>query len=190
MDQPSSCQACPAGASLFLPTTASQRNKGVSSCVCDANFYGLVGTACTACPAGQVRPDFLNASTTLADCLCAAGLEPDPAAANLCRQCPLGTYKPYTGDHNCTACPATLTTAQTGNANASACACAPGFIFDGDKCTVCPENTHKTGFNLNTTCSACTADFVLHVVIYCRELLETTQVKLACFDTSRRCVRT
>jgi hypothetical protein len=173
LDQPSSCpaagqlpaghaspagHACPAGASLFLPTTASHRNKGVSSCVCDANFYGLIGTACTACPAGQVRPDFLNAGTTLADCLCAAGFEPDPAAANLCRQCPLGTYKPYTGDHNCTASPATLTTAQTGNTNASACACAPGFIFDGDKCTVCPENTHKTGFNLNTTCSACTAN--------------------------------
>ena len=154
LDQPSSCQACPAGASLFLPTTASQRNKGVSSCVCDANFYGLIGTACTACPAGQVRPDFLNANTTLADCLCAAGFEPDPAAANLCRQCPLGTYKPYTGDHNCTACPATLTTAQTGNANASACACAPGRGYVGDKCVTCLENHYKAGHNLHT-CLPC-----------------------------------
>lgn len=158
LDQPSSCQACPAAASLFLPTTASQRNKGVRSCVCDAHFYGLIGTACTACPAGQVRPDFLNADTTLADCLCAPGFEPDPAAANLCRQCPLGTYKPYTGDHNCSKCPDTLTTEKTGNANASACVCAPGFVYGGLQCSICPANYHKAGFNLNTTCSACTAN--------------------------------
>jgi hypothetical protein len=126
LDQPSSCQPCPAAASLFLQTTDFQRNKGVQSCVCDAHFYGVIGAACAACPSNQVRPDFINAATTLADCLCAPGFEPDPWAANLCRQCPLGTYKPYAGDHNCTACPHTLTTEKTGNANASACVCAPG----------------------------------------------------------------
>ena len=31
LDQPSTCTACPAGASLFLQTTVSQRNKDVSS---------------------------------------------------------------------------------------------------------------------------------------------------------------
>lgn len=158
LDQPSSCQACPAAASLFLPTTASQRNKGVRSCVCDAHFYGLIGTACTACPAGQVRPDFLNADTTLADCLCAPGFEPDPGAVNLCRQCPIGTYKTYTGDHNCSKCPDTLTTEKTGNANASACVCAPGFVFDGTRCGICPDNLYKTGFNLVQTCTTCSAN--------------------------------
>lgn len=158
LDQPSSCQACPAAASLFLPTTASQRNKGVRSCVCDAHFYGLIGTACTACPAGQVRPDFLNADTTLADCLCAPGFEPDPGAVNLCRQCPIGTYKTYAGDHNCSKCPDTLTTEKTGNANASACVCAPGFAFDGTRCGICPDNLFKTGFNLLQTCTMCPAN--------------------------------
>lgn len=158
LDQPSSCQACPAAASLFHPTTASQRNKGVRSCVCDAHFYGLIGTACTACPAGQVRPDFLNADTTLADCLCAPGFEPDPGAVNLCRQCPIGTYKTYTGDQNCSKCPDTLTTEKTGNANASACVCAPGFAFDGTRCGICPDNLYKTGFNLVQTCTTCSAN--------------------------------
>lgn len=158
LDQPSSCQACPEKASLFLPTTASQRNKGVLSCVCDEHFYGSVGAACSACPQYQFRPGFINAATTEADCLCLAGAEPDPAAANKCRLCPLGTYKPDAGDHNCTACPSTLTTEQTGNANASACACVPGFAFDGDRCNICPDNQYKIGFNLIQTCTACTAN--------------------------------
>jgi hypothetical protein len=160
LDQPSSCQACPAAASLFLPTTESNRNKGVTSCVCDRHFYGVIGAACAACPSNQVRPDFINAATTLADCLCAPGFEPDPAAVNLCRQCPIGKFKPFAGDHNCTACPATLTTEQTGNANASACVCAPGFVFDGDECNMCPDNLYKIGFNLIQTCTACTANSV------------------------------
>ena len=154
LDQPSSCQACPAAASLFLPTTESNRNKGVTSCVCDRHFYGVIGSACAACPSNQVRPDFINAATTLADCLCAPGFEPDPAAANLCRQCPIGKYKPFAGDHNCTACPATLTTEQTGNANASACVCAPGRGYVGDICVTCLANHYKTGHNLHT-CLPC-----------------------------------
>jgi hypothetical protein len=158
LDQATDCQPCPAAASLLLPTTESQRNKGVESCVCDAHFYGAKGTACAACPSNQVRPDFIDAATTLADCLCAPGFEPDPASANLCRQCLIGTYKTYTGDHNCTACPATLTTEQTGNANASAGVCAPGFAFDSDQCNSCPDNLYKIGINLIQTCTACTAN--------------------------------
>jgi hypothetical protein len=125
------CTQCPLASSLFLRTTESQRNFGVRSCVCDKDFYGIVGTACVACPSNQVRPDFINANTTLTDCLCAPGFEPDPGAVNLCRQCPIGTYKPSVGDHNCTVCPVTFTTEKTGNHNASACVCQPGFVFAG-----------------------------------------------------------
>jgi len=153
------CTFCPVG--LYRTSVSChwpQRGKGVQSCVCDAHFYGAKGTACAACPSNQVRPDFIDAATTLADCLCAPGFEPDPGAVNLCRQCPIGTYKTYAGDHNCTACPATLTTEQTGNANASACVCAPGFAFDGDQCNSCPDNLYKIGFNLIQTCTACTAN--------------------------------
>jgi hypothetical protein len=157
LDQPSSCQPCPAAASLFLQTTDFQRNKGVQSCVCDAHFYGVIGAACAACPSNQVRPDFINAATTLADCLCAPGFEPDPWAANLCRQCPLGTYKPYAGDHNCTACPHTLTTEKTGNANASACVCAPGYGYANDVCKICTANFYKIGFNV-LQCQTCHAN--------------------------------
>ena len=152
------CTQCPLASSLFLPTTESQRNFGVRSCACDMDFYGILGTACTACPSNQVRPFFIYSDTTLLDCLCAPGFEPDSAAANLCRQCPMGTYKPFFGDHNCIACPDTFTTEKTGNGNASACVCRPGYVYDGEQCTICPENTHKAGFNLNTTCNACTAN--------------------------------
>lgn len=153
------CTFCPVG--LYRTSVSCQRpqrGKGVQSCVCDAHFYGAKGTACAACPSNQVRPDFIDAATTLADCLCAPGFEPDAGAVNLCRQCPIGTYKTYAGDHNCTACPATLTTEQTGDANASACVCAPGFVFDEDKCNICPDNLYKIGFNLIQTCTACTAN--------------------------------
>jgi hypothetical protein len=150
------CTQCPLASSLFLPTSESKRNFGVRSCVCDIDFYGIVGTACTACPSNQVRPFFIYSNTTLLDCLCAPGFEPDPAAANLCRQCPIGTYKPFFGDHNCIACPDTFTTEKTGNGNASACVCRPGYVYGGEQCTVCPQNTYKVGFNLDTVCNECT----------------------------------
>ena len=149
------CTACPAASSLFLPTTASQRNFGVRSCVCDKDFYGVVGTACTACPVGQVRPDFINADTTLVDCLCATGYEPEPNVTNLCRKCPIGTYKPEVGDHSCTVCPDTFTTEVTGNANFSACVCQPGRVFDGNQCGICPENTYKATYDLAIMCITC-----------------------------------
>ena len=154
------CTQCPSGSSLFLPTNESQRNFGVRSCVCDVHFYGIVGTACAACPSNQVRPEFIYANTTLAACLCAPGFEPDPAAKNLCRQCPIGTYKQLAGDDNCTDCPDIETTELPGNLLPSACVCEPGYVFDSDseKCTICPENTHKVGYNKYTTCNACTAN--------------------------------
>jgi len=153
------CTQCPSLSSLFLPTTESQRNFGVRSCVCDQNSYGLVGTACTACPVGQNRTGFIYDNTTLKECQCLPGYEPDPAAANLCRQCPIGTYKPELGDHNCSVCPDTFTTEVTGKSKFSDCVCKPGYSLSTEQvCVICPENTHKEGFNLNTTCNACTAN--------------------------------
>jgi hypothetical protein len=32
------------------------------------------------------------------------------------------------------------------------------FDSDSEKCTICPENTHKVGYNKYTTCNACTAN--------------------------------
>jgi len=153
------CTQCPSGSSLFLPTNESQRNFGVRSCVCDVHFYGIVGTACVACPSNQVRPFFIYANSSLQDCLCAPGFEPDPAAANLCRQCPIGTYKPELGDHNCSVCPETFTTEVTGNSQFSACVCRPGYALSADQvCVICPENTQKSGFNMLQNCTACTSN--------------------------------
>jgi hypothetical protein len=153
------CTQCPSASSLFLPTTESQRNFGVRSCLCDVHFYGIIGTACAACPSNQVRPDFINSNTTLADCLCAPGFKPDPAAANLCRQCPIGTYEPDFGDHNCSVCPDTFTTQFTGNSKFFDCVCRPGYVLSTEQvCVICPENSYKVGFNLNTVCNACTAN--------------------------------
>ena len=150
------CTQCPSLSSLFRRTTESDRNFGVRSCVCDENSYGLVGTACTACPVGQNRTGFIYDNTTLRDCECIPGFEPDPAAANLCRQCPIGKYKPELGDHNCTVCPDTFTTEITGNSNFASCVCRPGYALSADQlCVICPENTYKVGFNMNTTCPLC-----------------------------------
>jgi hypothetical protein len=154
LDEPSHCQPCPEGSSLFLPTSAEQRNKGIRSCVCDVHFYGVSGAACQRCPANQVRRDFINANTSLADCHCAAGFEPDPAAVNLCRPCLVGTYKPEAGDASCTACPPTQTTESTGNTSADSCVCAPGHGLEGGVCALCAANTFKRGFNL-LQCEKC-----------------------------------
>jgi len=150
------CTACPSFSSLFLPTNANQRNFGVLSCVCDENFYGLIGTVCTACPVGQNRTGLIYENTTLSSCNCIPGYEPDPAAKDLCRKCPIGTYKPNVGDHNCTVCPDTFTTEFTGNANFASCVCRPGYALSTEHtCIICPENTYKVGFNMNTTCPLC-----------------------------------
>jgi hypothetical protein len=149
------CTQCPSRSSLFLPTTESHRNLGVRSCVCDMHFYGSVGTACTACPANQLRPNITNVDTTLEDCICEIAYEPD--TENVCKQCPTGTFKPAAGDHNCTACPPTLTTEKTGITNASACACAPGHGYTGEICELCTENFFKIGFNLQN-CQTCNAN--------------------------------
>jgi hypothetical protein len=153
------CTQCPSLSSLFRPTTESERNFGVRSCVCDENSYGLVGTACTACPVGQNRTGFIYDNTTLHDCQCTPGYEPDRNIANLCSQCPIGKYKPEVGDHNCSVCPDTFTTEVTGNSKFSDCVCKPGYALSAEQvCVICPENTHKEGFNLNTTCNSCTAN--------------------------------
>jgi hypothetical protein len=150
------CTQCPSGSSLFIQTTEIQRNFGARSCFCDKDFYGIVGTACTVCPAGKFRPDFINDSTTLADCLCAPGFEPDPAAANLCRQCPIGTYKPEFGHHKCSVCPDTFTTEFTGKSQFSDCVCKSGYALSTEQvCVICPENTYKVGFDMKTTCPSC-----------------------------------
>ena len=156
LDEPSDCKECPFAASLFQPSSAAHRNKGITSCVCDLHHYGDAGANCTRCPANQVRLDFVYANTTLADCHCAPGFEPDPDAANLCRACPIGTYKQHAGDDQCTACPHTLTTEEQGNANASACVCAPGYELLQEMCEQCAPDSFKTGFNLHL-CQLCPA---------------------------------
>ena len=143
------CVACPARSSSTSSGAYSE-----SSCVCDENFYGSGGAACSACPLLQFRPGVVDRATTQADCLCLAGAEPDPAAANLCRLCPVGTYKPDAGDHNCTACSPTLTTEKSGGTNASACVCAPGRGYAGDICETCLANHYKAGYNFHT-CLPC-----------------------------------
>ena len=78
---------------------------------------------------------------------------------NLCRQCPIGKYKPELGDYNCSVCPDTFTTERTGKSQFSDCVCKPGYVLSADQvCVICPENTHKAGFNIYTTCNACTAN--------------------------------
>ena len=158
-DEPSICTECPFNSVLLRATTASDRNAGVQSCVCAEDYYGAVGSACTACPLHQVRPGLLHANTTLADCLCGAGFEPDNAAQFFCKQCAIGSYKSDAGDKTCTECPPTLTTEAAGASEASACVCKPGYGYIDGVCQQCPANFYKSGFNLQQ-CQACHAHSV------------------------------
>lgn len=151
---PSECVACPTDTFLFHPSTTDNWNAGQESCVCDDNLYGLAGGPCYACPANSIR-NFSASNSSISDCVCDAGFEPDPALANTCRACPVNTYKTGPGDYNCTACPDTLVTEFEGSTDSDACVCQPGYFYANSACQICAENTWKAGYSRQAICDAC-----------------------------------
>jgi len=140
------CTQCPVRSSLFLQTTDSNRNFGVQSCVCDENSYGIIGSECTLCPVGQNRTGFIYANTTLQNCECLPGYEPDPALPQQCRKCLVDTYKALGGDGNCTSCPAGFVT--DGRTAQTYCVCAMGTeqldtTSEEPVCETCREGRFK-----------------------------------------------
>ena len=125
--------------------------------MCDANLYGSAGGPCNPCPANSIR-NFSASNSSISDCVCDTGFEPDPALANTCRACPVNTYKTGPGDYSCTPCPATMVTYAGGNVRVDACVCAPGFRFDsidGLACLICDADSYKGGYNRHPACDEC-----------------------------------
>ena len=91
-------------------------------------------------PPGPIR--------SLADCRCSYGMEP---SADLCRRCPLGTYKGMVGTSSCTSCPEAggglnlvRTTLREGAVSAGECVCPAGYMS--------PDST-------NSDCQPCEQGF-------------------------------
>ena len=90
-------------------------------------------------PPGPVR--------SLADCRCSYGMEP---SADLCKRCPVGTYKEMVGTSSCTSCPEAggglnlRTTLREGAVSAGECVCPAGYMS--------PDST-------NSDCQPCEQGF-------------------------------
>ena len=154
---PSECVACPADTSLFQPSTEDNWNAGVHSCKCVADFYGSAGGPCNACPANSIR-NFSDSSSSISDCVCDTGFEPDPAAAHECTACPVNTYKTGPGNYNCTPCAATMVTEFEASIDIDNCVCQPGYYFDsidGSSCIICGAGSYKPGYNRDQSCTDC-----------------------------------
>ncbi len=121
----SPCSSCPSGQGS---------TKGADRCVqCGAGSYGLGGSPCVNCLAGQ----FSNAVG---------------AASNLCQQCPPGTFSAVEGSSGCTPCPLgsiSLTAGSTSNSTCQPCP-AGTFAASGSICAPCPA-----GFISNTSALSC-----------------------------------
>lgn len=94
---------------------------------------------CNECPAGTYAPSSRYLAFESALCLkCAGSVE-----AGFCRPCPRGTY--FTGDSQCTTCPAGTTTAMTGSTSIDACVVSPcdtgsGLLAGSSTCVSCKDN--------------------------------------------------
>ena len=93
-----------------------------------------------------------------------------------CKECPVGTYKPVTGNVECTNCPSnrfssslaatSISTCLSCPANSVAaigsdqCACDVGFSGPANACTACASDTFKTAVG-SGTCAVCPANSVI-----------------------------
>ena len=93
-----------------------------------------------------------------------------------CEKCPVGTYKPVTGNVECTNCPSnrfssslaatSISTCLSCPANSVAaigsdqCACDVGFSGPANACTACASDTFKTAVG-SGTCAVCPANSVI-----------------------------
>lgn len=77
LDVPTDCQACPANSGTSHNDTFEGRNTDVTSCACNAGYYGPLGGPCQLCPAGHVKTERLDRDTYIDDCI----------------ECPANTYE-------------------------------------------------------------------------------------------------
>lgn len=92
----------------------------------DTTYYHRV---CRECPTHRTTSS--TQSTTLGDCVCAAGYEPEVLGASavdlVCIACPLGEFKSSEGNVACTPCsanPSVTTTQNTASTSSGDCQCA------------------------------------------------------------------
>lgn len=151
----SDCQNCPVNSGTLHSAITTNPNIGVTSCSCDAHYYGPRGGSCTACSEDKVRPaGRVEAETVIADCLCPEGHF--HINDTICAECGIGTFKDVISNAlTCTECADGFTTTGTASSSITQCLCPPGHFLDGDTCTACPQNTFKTDISNATACTAC-----------------------------------
>ncbi|XP_055866795.1 uncharacterized protein LOC106070475 isoform X2 [Biomphalaria glabrata] len=126
---------------------------------CNIGFYKdrNANSNCTKCPdhkitLGQGSSSITNCSITH----CELGFY---SMDNIfCLNCPIGTYKNFTGNQQCLHCPSNRTTTQYGSTDITNCSfahCVLGFYsMDNMSCSVCPNGTYKN-FTGNQPCVKC-----------------------------------
>ena len=77
LDVPTLCEACPQNSGTSHNDTLESRNINITSCACNAGYYGPLGGPCQLCPIGFVKTKRFDRDTTIDDCI----------------QCPVNTYE-------------------------------------------------------------------------------------------------
>jgi Tyrosine-protein kinase ephrin type A/B receptor-like len=113
---PDFCEKCPTGTYKAVPGN-------VPCTACPSNTFSatLAGTnssLCLTCPANSVS------DTGSQQCGCVAGFD---GSADVCRACPLGTFKGAIGDISCATCPANSIMAENASSLVMPCTCLSGF---------------------------------------------------------------
>ncbi|XP_055867264.1 neurogenic locus Notch protein-like isoform X3 [Biomphalaria glabrata] len=126
---------------------------------CNIGFYKdeNANSNCTKCPdhkitLGQGSSSITNCNITH----CELGFY---SMDNIfCLDCPIGTYKNFTGNQQCLHCPNYRTTTENGSTDITNCSfahCVPGFyLMNNISCIICPNGTYKN-FTGNQACLKC-----------------------------------
>ena len=155
------CSPCPPGSYRLATDT----NQLCTPCL--AGYYNnrYLQTTCYACPVG--KSTILEGSASESSCLCDRGYFCWNGTCNSCEPCPVGSYKSFVGQQNCTECEfPELSLDLVGQTSSDICgtpdvptigaATGGSFVFiqtcppgqelinsDSTKCQLCPQGKYK-----------------------------------------------
>eukprot|EP00960_Hanusia_phi_P062515 765174-Hanusia_phi.AAC.1 len=166
-DSSNQCTLCPG-----KYTTLSYDTNSISLCnLCLGGYYEVPGDACYPCAFGYYREEIdisnqctkcpgtlstrSTASNSSLDCVCDYGTYFD-AVASQCIPCPIGFYKDFVSNQQCTQCPTSSTTIRSNVINPNECLCDVGYYGNRySECQACPIGYYKSFIGSASTCQRC-----------------------------------
>ncbi|XP_055875332.1 uncharacterized protein LOC106069146 isoform X3 [Biomphalaria glabrata] len=177
------CTPCPSG--VTTPGVGSTHIANCTLISCNAGYYRLNETHCSACVKGEYQDErdqamckkcpnldgrpsttFNIASTNMSDCypMCPSGMFANKTngTSYICLPCSIGFYQPNNASLNCTSCNANYTTVTTGSNSSAHCLfyCQAGYeesSINSKTCVPCQRGFYRPGDHDNRfkSCSQC-----------------------------------